>query len=180
MRATRGIAAVLGAFLAVLGAASAGAGAAGSSTPECAAGATAAYFRVVPGSAGAGSISYDLQLRNTSARRCYATTVGGLRLLSKTGSPLPTKVMRTTPKLTGVHVSLAPGAWAAATARFSPDIPGPGEPQTSQCEPTSHRLKVTLHNGGTVTGPVSPPTPVCEHGTMALTGLVAGKHGPRS
>jgi hypothetical protein len=151
-------------------------------TPECLAGQLGVSFAVVPNSAGAGSISYDLRLRNLSGKRCFVTTVRKLQLFGKTRVPVPTSAIRRVPPLrTGVPVSLAPGAYAAATGRFSPDVPGPGEPQLArQCEPTSHFVQVTLHNGNTVVGPVTPPTPVCEHGTVALTGVVAGRHGPRS
>jgi hypothetical protein len=68
-------------------------------------------------------------------------------------------------------VTLAPGQAAGATARFSPDVPGPGEPRlaSGQCEPTAYRLRVSPPGGGTATAAVQQPTPVCEHGTMQLT-----------
>jgi hypothetical protein len=151
------------------------------SAPACAASRLGGVFAVVPGSAGAGGISYDLRLRNTSAGACALHGVPRLRLLGKTGNALPTKVRPDVPgALTSSSVTLAPGAYAASTARFSPDIPGPGEPQTKQCEPTAFRLKVWPVGGGTLAIPVSPHTPVCEHGTMTLTRMVAGRHGPRS
>jgi Protein of unknown function (DUF4232) len=169
--AAAGIAAALGA----------GAAAAGPSTgtPECLAGQLSSAFVVVPGSAGAGNISYDLRFRNVSSKRCFVTTVRKLQLFGKTRAPLPTSAILRVPPAGG-RVTLAPGGYAAATARFSPDVPGPGEPQTRHCEPTSYFVQATLHNDNTVVGPVAPPTPVCEHGTIALTGIVAGKHGPRS
>jgi len=64
--------------------------------------------------------------------------------------------------------------FAALTARFSPDIPGPGEPQTGRaCEPTATKLRVVVSGGGTLLAPISPPTPVCEHGSLQVTNLVA-------
>jgi hypothetical protein len=149
------------------------------STPECLAGQLATSFVVVPNSAGAGNISYDLRFRNISGQRCFVATVRKFRLLSKTRVPVPTSAINRVPPAGGA-VSLAPGGYAAATGRFSPDVPGPGEQHPPPCEPTAHFLQVTLHNGNTAVGPVTPPTPVCEHGTISLTGLVAGKHGPRS
>jgi hypothetical protein len=67
-------------------------------------------------------------------------------------------------------IRLAPGQRTKASARFSPDVPGPGEPTTGRkCEPTAYRLRVTARGGGTTTVVVSPPTPVCEHGQLQLS-----------
>jgi uncharacterized protein DUF4232 len=131
---------------------------------------------VIPGSPGAGGISYMLRLRNRSSRTCFVSGLAGLRLLGKTGRPLPTKVTAAfRPGLTAVRVVLRPGHWAKAEARFSPDIPGPGEPQTTgPCEPKAYRVRITPPpGGGTLVGPVSPPTPVCEHGGISLKALSA-------
>jgi hypothetical protein len=131
-------------------------------------------FTVIPGSPGAGNISYLLRLRNRSSKTCFVSGLTQLRLLSKTGRPLPTKVVPVfRPGLTAVRVVLRPGRSAKAEARFSPDIPGPGEPQTrGPCEPKAYRLRITPPpGGGTLVGPVTPPTPVCEHGTISLRAL---------
>ena len=62
-------------------------------------------FKVIPGSPGAGSISYRLRLTNTSGPTCFVSGLVGLRLLSKTGKPLPTKVTPVfRPGLTAVKV----------------------------------------------------------------------------
>src|SRR5262245_59449221 len=88
-------------------------------------------FSVVRGSAGAGNIVYRLRLRNRSPRTCFVSGLAGLRLLGKTGLPLPTKVTPAfRPGLTAVRVVLRPGQATKADARFSPDVPGPGEGQT--------------------------------------------------
>jgi hypothetical protein len=69
-------------------------------------------------------------------------------------------------------VRLAPGRTATATARFSPDVPGPGEPTTGpRCEPTAYLLRVRPNGGGTLKAPIRPPTPVCEHGGMTWSVL---------
>src|SRR5262245_34069889 len=131
-------------------------------------------FAGVPGSAGAGNIVYRLRLRNRSSRTCFVSGLAGLRLLGRTGRPLPTKVVPAfRPGLTAVHVVLRPGQTAKAEARFSPDIPGPGEPQTTgPCEPKAYRVRIAPPpGGGTLVGPVLPPTPVCEHGGMSLKAL---------
>ena len=132
-------------------------------------------FTVVRGSAGAGNIVYKLRLRNTSSAVCFVTGIPGLRLLARNGSSLPTHV---TPKnrgaLTAPMVLLPPGKAAATTARFSPDVPGPGEGSAKrQCEPTAYKLRVTPNGGGSVVVPVTPPTPVCSHGAMVLPALSA-------
>jgi len=71
-----------------------------------------------------------------------------------------------------VRVDLAPGRAARATARFSPDVPGPGEPvMRRQCEPTAYALRVSPSGGGRLRVAIREPTPVCEHGTMTWTVL---------
>jgi hypothetical protein len=136
-------------------------------------------FTAIPGSAGAGNIVYRLRLKNTSPTACFVTGRPVVRLLDASGRALPTK-----PTFVGaqqmmpvaVKISLSPASGTATlTARFSPDIPGPGEPVTGpQCERTAHKLRVHLRGGGTVIAPISPPTPVCEHGDLQLTDLRRG------
>ena len=143
----------------------------------CRASQLGASFTVIPGSPGAGNISYLLRLRNRSSKTCFVSGLTQLRLLSKTGRPLPTKVVPAfRPGLTAVRVVLRPGRSAKAEARFSPDIPGPGEPQTrGPCEPKAYRVRITPPpGGGTLVRPVTPPTPVCEHGTISLRALSPG------
>ena len=132
-------------------------------------------FSAVYGSAGAGSISYALRLTNRSRQACFVSGLAGLRLLGRTGRLLPTKVEPTfRPGLTAVRVVLNPGGRAKATARFSPDVPGPGEPGDRPCEPTAYKVRVTPPpGGGTLVARVTPPTPVCEHGHMLLSALSA-------
>ena len=154
------------ALLATLVACGAGRGA--SRTSFCTGGQLSGTFAVVPGSAGAGNIVYALVLRNRSSSTCRLTGLPVVRLLGRTARPLPTHV---TPAfrgaLTAVLVTLAPGQRAKATARFSPDVPGPGEPTAGkQCEPTAFWLRVVARVGGATTVRVKPPTPVCEHGGL--------------
>jgi len=130
-------------------------------------------FSAVYGSAGAGNISYALRLTNRSRQACFVSGLAGLRLLGRTGRPLPTKVVPAfRPGLTAVRVVLNPDGRAKATARFSPDVPGPGEPTGKTCEPTAYRVRVTPPpGGGTLVARVTPPTPVCEHGQIVLSAL---------
>jgi hypothetical protein len=127
-------------------------------------------FKVVPGSAGAGNIVYRISVVNTSTKTCTLTGTPTVTLFGKTGKALPTKrlpVFR--PGLTAVLVTLAPHTGAHATARFSPDVPGPGEGNRRQCEPTAYSLHVTGRTGGLAKLPIKPPTPVCEHGQLQLS-----------
>jgi len=134
-------------------------------------------FAAVPGSPGAGNIVYALRLKNTSSSSCTLTGIPGVALLDRRGRRLPTHPFPAHPgALTAVLVTLAPGKAATATARFSPDVPGTGEPVTGRrCEPIAYRLLVRPNGGGTVSAPIRPPTPVCEHGGMQLSVLTQSR-----
>lgn len=139
-------------------------------TIPCAARHLDGVFEVIPGSAGAGSVSYVLRLRNRSARSCRLSGVPPLRLLDRRGRPLPTRVLQ--PRARSVVVPA--GRTAAAEARFSPTVSGPGEPQDARCEPTAYTLRVgPLPGGGALTAKVTPPTPVCIHGRLTFRALRA-------
>ena len=146
----------------------------GSSAPTAVCGGSqlGGTFAVVPGSAGAGNIVYSLRMRFLSGRTCFVFGVPRLQLLDRLRRPLPTKVTPAfRPGLMAVRVPMSPGRGARASARFSPDIPGPGEPQTgTQCERRSYYVRVTPPPGrGTFVAPVRPPTPVCEHGRLSVS-----------
>lgn len=167
------------AAVAALAALPAGAVTAGT-PPPCVGHDLVGTFSGVRGSAGAGQISYNLRLRNRSSRACFVSGLANLRLLDRAGKPLPTHVAAAHPgQLTAVRVLLRPGAYTAATARFSPDVPGVGEQVVGACERTAYRARVTPPpGGGVVIVPVVPATPVCEHGSMVLSVLIAGRNGP--
>jgi hypothetical protein len=124
-------------------------------------------FKVVPNSAGAGNIVYTLRLHKTGTGSCVLRGLPQVRLLGATGKPLPTKVLRD-PRFTPKPFVLRPGHTAAAQARFTPDVPGPGEQQVGPCEPVAHKLRVVA-GGATVVVPIVPPTRVCVHGRMTFT-----------
>ncbi|HEY4349054.1 MAG TPA: DUF4232 domain-containing protein [Gaiellaceae bacterium] len=128
-------------------------------------------FKGIPGSAGAGNIVYRLRIVNTSTRACFVTGIPVLTLLDKNGRKLPTKGAFSGPRgaLTAIVVPLAVGGHASLTARFSPDIPGPGESTSGPCEKTAYKLRVAVSGGGATTVPIVPPTPVCEHGSLQLS-----------
>jgi hypothetical protein len=125
---------------------------------------------MVPGSAGAGNIVYRLTLKNRSALPCTVTGLPSGQLLGRLHNPLPTHVRAANPgALTAVLVTLLPGQSTVATARFSPDVPGPGETTMRRCEPPSYWFRVRAQGGGITIVPVKPPTSVCEHGTLSFT-----------
>ncbi len=130
-------------------------------------------FSVIRGSGGAGHISYALTLRNRSPKSCVVSGRVGLRLLGRTGKALPTKVQPAKLGQTSKRVVLRPNGRAKASARFSPDIPGPGESTGGPCEPTAYKMRVNPPPGaGTLVAPIKPPTPVCEQGLIRLSTLV--------
>lgn len=142
----------------------------GAGTVLCKGSQLAGTFAAVPGSAGAGNITYALRLKNTSKTSCSVTGLPQGRLLGRHNGPLATHIRAAFPgALTAILVTLRPGQAARATARFSPDIPGTGEQIIGPCEPTAYRLRVTARGGGTTTVNVLPPTAVCEQGRLQFS-----------
>jgi hypothetical protein len=168
------------AFAALVVAAAVGAGApagGGAVRTFCSGPQLRASFDVLPGSAGAGNIVYVLHVTNRSATACTLTGLPSVRLLGRRGRALPTHVIAAFPgALTSVLVTLRPGASAHATARFSPDVPGVGEPTAGRrCEPIAYRLRVYARSGGSTVGLVRPPTSVCEHGRLQFRAYGPGR-----
>src|SRR5262245_27736032 len=132
-------------FLALIAIAAAASTANASSTVAfCKGSQLSGTFAAVPNSAGAGNIVYKLALKNVSSTTCALTGLPQGQLLGKTGKRLPTHIIAGQPgALTAILVRLAPGKKAFATARFSPDIPGTGEPTSGPCEAKSWWLVVT-------------------------------------
>jgi uncharacterized protein DUF4232 len=149
-------------------------GGSSAATPACTGSQLAGNFAVIMGSAGAGSISYQLNVRRVSGRTCFVSGLPRIQLLSRLRRPLPTKVVRAVRQdVRPVPVVVRSGHGARAEARFSPDVPGVGEPVAGRnCERTAYSMRVWLPPGAaTFLAPVRPPTPVCEHGRMALSAL---------
>jgi hypothetical protein len=153
--------------LLLVAAATAAAADARTEAPLCKGSQLAGTFAGIPGSAGAGNISYRLVLQNRSTTQCQLTGLPSVRLLGKTGKPLPTTVRAAFPgALAAVLVRLAPGQTTKATARFSPDVPGVGETTVGRCEPVAYWLRVNAQGGGTTKVKIAQPTSVCEHGRL--------------
>lgn len=148
----------------------------GTSATPCSGAQLKGTFAVVPGSAGAGNIVYKLVVTNRSHKTCNVTGLPIVKLYGKTGKALPTHVIPAfRGALTAILVRLAPGASAHATSRFSPDVPGPGEGNRKQCEPTAYWLHVSGQSGGIFAVAIRPPTPVCEHGQLQLSAYQRGR-----
>jgi hypothetical protein len=152
---------------------------AASQPPRCTGKQLAGSFAVVPGSAGAGNIVYELVLKNVSTKTCTLTGLPQGRLLDRAGERLPTHVRAAFPGgLAAVLVRLAPGKKTYASARFSPDVPGPGEPVAgTSCEPKAWWFRVAGQAGGTARVRLTPPTPVCEHGQLQFSAYGLKKSG---
>ena len=134
-------------------------------------------FKVIPDSPGAGNIVYRLRVKNSSKATCGVTGIPGLTLLDAAGKKLPThaRFSGMPGTLSAVLVTLKPGATATLTARFSPDVPGPGEPVSGRaCERTAYKLRVAPSGGGSVVVPITPATPVCEHGGLQISVFTHG------
>ena len=138
----------------------------------CTGGQLSGTFALVPGSAGAGHIAYVLTLTNTSQSRCSVSGVPHAVLVGSDGSSLPTQI--TEPSGGGKEVVLAPEASAKAAARFSPDVPSPGDKQTGACQPKAYTLRVTAKGGGTTDVAIQPPTSVCEQGQLQFEPFSSG------
>jgi hypothetical protein len=141
----------------------------------CLASALSGEFAVVPGSAGAGQISYRLRLTNQGDSTCFVSGIPAGTLLGQDGARLPTNIEPAQPgAATAVRVDLSPGDAASAEARFSPDVPGEGEGSAGQCEDKAYTFRVTI-GAGSLDAAVKPPTPVCERGSLVFSTYTAAR-----
>jgi hypothetical protein len=140
-----------------------------SSATACVGDAMSGIFAVIPGSPGAGQISYRLHVNNDSPVACYVSGLPNVQLLDQAGKDLPTNVSPARPgTATAARIILQPGDSAMADARFSPDVPGGSEQTDGPCEPKAYTLRVSLA-GAPLDVPITPPTPVCERGTLSFS-----------
>ena len=140
-----------------------------SSATACTGDAMSGSFTVIPGSPGAGQISYRLRVKNDSPVACFVSGLPNVQLLDQAGKDLPTNVSPARPgQATAARIILQPGASASADARFSPDVPGGSEQTDGPCEPKAYTLRVSFA-GAPLDVPVTPPTPVCERGTLSFS-----------
>ena len=134
----------------------------------------AAFSVCLAGAVSAGTVDYRLRVRNSSAAECGVTGIAGVALLDARGRALPTRARFAGPRgwLTAVLVPLGPGRSAALTTRLSSGVPG--EPRrVAGCGRPAAGLRVLPSGGGSLVVAISPPTPVCEHGSLRLTAFTA-------
>jgi hypothetical protein len=158
------------ALVALVAAVAASAAPAMTAAPACTGTQLRGTFAVVRGSAGAGNIVYRLTVTNVSSATCTLTGLPVGTLLGRKHNPLATHIRAAHPQqLLAVLVTLDPGNAAVANARFSPDVPGPGEPVAGmRCEPVAYWLRVRAPGGRAALAPIKPPTSVCEHGALSF------------
>jgi hypothetical protein len=132
----------------------------------CTGDAMSGTFKVVPGSAGAGQISYRLTVTNTSPVECYVSGLPQVQLVGANGADLPTSVIPEQPGAdTSAKLVLQPNASVSADARFSPDVNGTGDSTTGRCQPNAVTARIAF-GGAPLDVAVKPPTPVCEQGQL--------------
>lgn len=135
-------------------------------TTMCTADDLTGVFKEVPGSAGAGQISYELVLTNAIHHDCIVTGLPSIQLLDASGNNLPTHEDAAHPgQATAALITLHPGDSASAQARFSPDVNGVGDAQSGACQPKAATVRVVI-GSATLDAPVQPPTSVCEQGSL--------------
>lgn len=135
-------------------------------------------WHVVPDSQGAGHVAADLAFQNTSGHSCTITGFPGVSLLASNDRPLPTNVLKDT-ALAATTIRVAPGAWVHSEMRYSPNVPGPGEPQSGQCEPMAvHALALLPGDSAWTHVTLDHPTPVCEKGELQAKAFVGGESSP--
>ena len=140
-----------------------------SSATACTGDAMSSSFTVIPGSGAAGQISYRLRVKNDSPVACFVSGLPIVQLLDQAGHELPTNAQPAKPgQATATRIILQPGDSAVAEARFSPDVPGGSEQTDGPCEPKAYALRVSLA-GAPLDATITPPTPVCERGTLSFS-----------
>jgi hypothetical protein len=141
------------------------------SHPACKAGHLTATFKRV-GTDEIGGAFYGLALKNTGSAACYLEGVPNLRLLTRAGGALPTREARSVP----YPIIVAPHKQVSSLAGFaSISRPGTGEPRHGACEPKAAKVRIDPRpGGGTLTTALTPPTTVCRHGLMSVSGLLPG------
>lgn len=135
-------------------------------------------WRVVPDSQGAGHIAADLAFKNTSNHACTIAGFPGISLLASNDHPLPSNVLKDN-SIAITTIKVAPGAWVHSEMRYSPNVPGPGEPTTGQCEPTVvHALALLPGDSAWTHVTLGSPTTVCEKGEVQAKPFVGGESSP--
>lgn len=120
--------------------------------------------RLVRADAGAGQRYATLTLRNSGNRTCTIHGYGGLGLVDGSGRALPTKQVRAASPVP-TTVRLAPGGTVSSDLHWGA-IPGPGDNQTGDCQPTPAAVHVIPPDETTSLSVPWSLGPVCEGGTI--------------
>ena len=104
-------------------------------------------------------------MKNPSATTCSVTGLPRGVLLDKAGKAQPTHILTAMPGAMAILATLTHGKSASATARFSPDVPGVGEPARSVRADVLLVPAVRARRRDEVVALI-PPTSVCEHGQL--------------
>jgi len=137
----------------------------------------AGTWKLIEGSNGAGHVAADIALQNTSKHSCTVSGYPAVSLLASDEHPLPTNVLHFPATVTTLTV--APGGWIHSELRYSPNIPGDGEPATGNCEPeTVHALAQLPGDSAWAKVTLANPTTVCEKGTLEAKPFTSGPSSP--
>jgi hypothetical protein len=142
------------------------AAAAATAMAPCDAARLSATFTHIFGSNGAGNVAYQLTVVNRTRGGCSLGRPT-IHLLGRHGAGLPSHSTAS-----GARIVLAAGRRAGAAVRFTPDVPAATEHQRFPCEPLAYSVSVAFAGSpGRAIGPVTPATPVCQHGGMEIRAL---------
>lgn len=133
--------------------------------------------RVTMGGAAAGNRFGTLVLTNTGSAPCHTYGYPGLKLTGG-GNP-PTKVSRGTETGKPKRVMLKPGKSAWSRLQWG-TVPGTGDQQSGDCQPTAAALWVTPPDQRDHLTTTWSFGPVCERGTITVNPLRPGDHDPRA
>jgi len=130
----------------------------------------------VNSSAGAGQRYVTLVLTNNGTASCQVFGYPGLQLLASGGGTVPTNLTRID-LASRAHVIVPPGGQVSTLLHWGA-VPGPGEPQSSQCEPTPAQVEITPPNETSFLTQPWTLGEVCAHGAIEIKPLVLGVPAP--
>jgi hypothetical protein len=122
--------------------------------------------------AGAGQRYLTLVLRNTGGETCTIDGYGGVGLVDARGAALPTDQIRVASPAPAL-LTLRPGASASSVLHWTV-VPGSGDAQTGDCQPTAATLRVIPPDETDALSVAWTGGPVCQGGTLQQQAYTAG------
>jgi hypothetical protein len=122
--------------------------------------------------AGAGQRYLTLVLRNTGGETCTIDGYGGVGLVDARGAALPTDQIRVASPAPAL-LTLRPGASASSVLHWTV-VPGSGDAQTGDCQPTAATLRVIPPDETDALSIAWTGGPVCQGGTLQQQAYTAG------